>query len=102
MDEDVRTRASILQRAIGAKVLIEAEFNGARSVLAPHSIMVRGEEPYLKAVTVARPGFRRREPRFGTFKISGLKDLALLEIPFSHEDLFARAARNSGEDALLP
>ncbi len=89
MSNEVQAIAVLLRDAIKRKVMVEAEFNRSRSVLAPHSLIEKNGELYLKAVTVARPGLKRRDPRLGTFKLHGLRDVTVTRRLFSAANLFS-------------
>jgi hypothetical protein len=67
---------------------VSAMYNRTRMVLAPHILYTRGDSLYMDAVTVSRDFLIPREPRIGTFKIDGLKGLALTGREFSISGLF--------------
>ena len=74
---------AVIRTAISKKVLIAVSYNKGRSTLAPHSIFTRHDELYLRAVTVERDGRAPREPKLGTFKLSGLSEVELTRRLFS-------------------
>jgi hypothetical protein len=82
-NDDACAAEAAIRTAISKKVLISASYNKGRSMLAPHSLFARHDELYLRAVTVERDGRQPREPKLGTFKLSGLSDLQLTRRLFS-------------------
>jgi hypothetical protein len=89
-DEFPALPEQVLSVAVARKRLVEVTYNKGRSLLAPHSVVTIREEPYLRAVTVARDGRTPRQPKLGTFKLSGLSDVAVTRRLFSTA-LFAAA-----------
>ena len=79
----------ILEFAIERSLMVSTAYNRGRAILAPHSLSVRHDELYLRAVTVERDGRPPREARLGTFKLIGLGDLALTGRTFDRDSLFA-------------
>lgn len=82
VDEAEALRAT-LENAIKRRVLVEADFNRGRSLLAPHSVFMRHDEAYLRAQTVERDGRKPTAPKLGTFKLSGLGNVATTRKLFS-------------------
>jgi hypothetical protein len=82
-NDDAGAAETAIRMAIAKKVLISASYNKGRSMLAPHSIFTRHDELYLRAVTIERDGRPPREPKLGTFKLSGLSEVALTRRLFS-------------------
>ena len=74
--------------AIALRKCIRATYNRMVVTLAPHILYTRHDELFIDAVTVERDGQPPREVKLGTFKLAGLKDVALLERPFDPEPLF--------------
>jgi hypothetical protein len=68
-----------ISEAIGERVCLEAVYNGGKATLAPDSLMERHGELYLRAVRVAFDGRRPRQPKLGTFKVSGLTELKVTQ-----------------------
>lgn len=83
MDTDFEALRHTLEQAMTKRVLVEADFNKGRSLLAPHSIFTRHDEFYLRAQTVERDGRKPSAPKLGTFKLSGLSNVALTRKLFS-------------------
>jgi hypothetical protein len=63
--------------AITRRRLVEVTYNKGRSLLAPHSIVERNGQAFLRAVTIARDRRPPREAKLGTFKLSGLSEVVL-------------------------
>ena len=69
-------RAAILEQAAAKKVCVTAVYNRGAVTLAPHSLFERHGELYLRAVRLEFDGRKPREPKLGTFKLSGLSEVA--------------------------
>ena len=74
--------------AIVKQLCLNASWNRAPVVLAPHILYTRHGELFVDAVTVARDNMLAREPKLGTFKLAGLGDLKLSNRSFERSDLF--------------
>ena len=74
--------------AIATRRCVAATYNRMRVKLAPHILYTRHDEMYVDAVTVEREGQPPREIKFGTFKLAGLKDVALSDKPFNPDPAF--------------
>lgn len=83
MTEQVDVVRQVLEAAIAKRVLVEADFNRGRSLLAPHSLFTRHDELYLRAQTVEREGRKPSAPKLGTFKLSGLGNVSATRRLFS-------------------
>jgi hypothetical protein len=68
----------ILLEAIALRKCVEAVYNRTRMRLAPHILYTRHDELYLDAVALERDGRPAQELKIGTFKLAGLKELALM------------------------
>ena len=82
----------VLFEAIALKKCLEATYNRAVVKLAPYILYRRGEQLFVDAVTVERDGRPPREPRLGTFQLTGLREIALADREFQPEPLFDRDA----------
>ena len=71
---------------------LNAIYNRTRMVLAPHILYMRGDALYVDAQIISREFVIPREEKIGTFKIDGLKNLALTERSFTISKLFERDA----------
>lgn len=67
---------------------LSATYNRTRMILAPHILYTRAGALYVDGVVVVREGMLPREEKMGTFKLDGLRDLALLERAFTLSSLF--------------
>jgi hypothetical protein len=74
--------------AIALRKCVDAVYNRMAVTLAPHILYTRHDELYIDAVTIERDGQPPREPKLGTFKLAGLKDLALGGRVFAPNPLF--------------
>lgn len=74
--------------AIAKRRCVAATYNRARVKLAPHILYTRHDELFVDAVTIEREGQPPREVKLGTFKLAGLKDVAISERPFEPDPAF--------------
>jgi hypothetical protein len=74
--------------AIVRQRCLSVTYNRTRMILAPHILYTRHEALHVDAVTVSKEGMLPKEPKMGTFKLDGLKDLTLIDRPFEISDLF--------------
>ena len=81
----------LLFEAIALRKCVDAIYNRMAVTLAPHILYTRHDELFIDAVTLERDGRPPREPKLGTFKLAGLRDLALNERPFEPSELFDRS-----------
>jgi hypothetical protein len=65
--------------AIALRKCLDAVYNGGTVRLAPHLLFSRHDELFLSAATIARDGQPPKEPKLGTFKLAGLRDLKLTD-----------------------
>lgn len=78
----------IVLEGIVRQLCLNAIYNRTRMVLAPHILYARGDALYVDAQVISRDFVIPREEKFGTFKIDGLKNLALTERGFTISALF--------------
>jgi len=78
----------ILLEAIALRRCIAAQYNRTEVLLAPHILYTKHDALHIDAVTIAREGKPPREPKIGTFRVSGLGDLRVTEQPFEPSALF--------------
>lgn len=83
--------APILE-AIARRKCLLATYNRQRFKLAPHILYTRHGEIYLDAVALMRDGKRPRELKLGSFKVTGMSDLAALEEQFEPQRTYDPAA----------
>jgi len=77
-----------LFEAIALRKCLDATYNRSAIKLAPHILYTRHGELFVDAVTIERDGKPPREVKLGTFKIAGLKELAVDERGFEPEPIF--------------
>jgi hypothetical protein len=75
--------AGLVRLAISRRFCLAAVYNKTAMTLAPQILYTRHDEPYVDAVVVERDGQPPKEVKLGTFKIVGLKGLALSGRPFT-------------------
>ena len=67
--------AALVGEGIARKLCVSAVYNRRALILAPHQLVERHGELYVRAVTVAIDGQKPREAKIGTYKLSGLRDV---------------------------
>jgi len=67
----------IILEAIARQLCIAAVYNRTRVMLAPQILYTRHGELFIDAVTVRKNGLGVADPKLGTFKCGGLRQLAL-------------------------
>jgi hypothetical protein len=82
---------TLLLEAIALRKHVEAIYNRVAVKLAPHILYTRHDELFVDAVTVERDGQPPRELKLGTFKLAGLRDLALGDGRFLPQPFFDAA-----------
>lgn len=71
-----------LFEAIVRRRCVNASYNRAPVLLAPHVLYTKHGVPYVDAVTLLRDGQRPREEKLGAFKVDGLGEITLDEREF--------------------
>ncbi|MDF0491567.1 hypothetical protein PX699_16725 [Sphingobium sp. H39-3-25] len=74
---------AIITYGIAHLLSLRATYNRGMVILAPHILYKRHDEPYVDAVVVERDGSKPSEVKLGTFKLSGLRGLAMTSEPFA-------------------
>ncbi|MDH4746755.1 hypothetical protein [Sphingomonas sp.] len=77
----------VLEGIVRQKCLA-ATYNRTAMILAPHILYTRHDALHVDAVVVSKEGLPPREEKIGTFKLDGLKDVAVLEQTFVPSALF--------------
>ena len=95
------TAPALLRTAIRNRTCIQAVYNRLAILLAPHALYTRHGEHYVDGVVQSRDGQPPKEPKLGTFKVDGLRDLSLAAVPFLPDALFDRGAPRYGDDAVM-
>lgn len=65
----------LIAEAISKCLCVQAVYNRSLVVLAPHSVFIKNDAPFLRAVTVEHDGRRPRETKLGQFKLAGMTDV---------------------------
>lgn len=71
----------VLKHALRHHLCVRATYNRDIFILAPHILYERHGEPHLDAVAIERGGSKPQEAKLGTFKISGLRNVAMTSEP---------------------
>ena len=74
---------TLLSVAILQNRCLQATYNNGRIVLQPSALYREHDALFLLAVTALRDGNPPREPKLGTFRVSGLNELDLLDETFA-------------------
>jgi len=69
--------ANLIAQAIQVRVCLTAIYNKASFLMAPHVLYKKHDELFIDAMTIECDGKPPREPKIGTFKLSGLNDIAM-------------------------
>lgn len=106
MSEEDRAESSpnptpIILEGIVRQKCLNAFYNRTRMVLAPHILYTRGGALYVDAQVVSRDFLVPREEKFGTFKLDGLRDLALTDRDFAISRLFLPESEKYAGTALM-
>lgn len=80
----------IILEAIALQKCVLASYNRTAVKLAPHILYTRHDALFIDAVTLERDGQAPREKKLGSFRLTGLKDIALDDSRFQPEPLFDR------------
>jgi len=76
------TDSETIRDAIAKKRCIEITYNNMRLKVAPHILYTRHGAPFLDGVPVEREGKELNDPRLATFKLAGLRDVAVIDRSF--------------------
>lgn len=74
--------------AIATRVCVTATYNRDEIVMAPHILFTKHDEVHADGVVLERNGAPPKEPKVGTFKLSGLHDVAVTDRSFVPDPLF--------------
>lgn len=78
----------ILFQAIALRKCVHANYNKGDVRIAPHIMYTKHDEIYVDGVTIERDGRPPRERKLGSFKLTGLKELAIDPTDFEPEPEF--------------
>ena len=76
--------------AIALRKCLNATYNRAPVMLAPHVLYQRNDSFFIDAITISREGKPPREEKIGSFNLAGLSDLAVSDAEFVVSPLFDR------------
>jgi hypothetical protein len=97
MKQNMGMESRIVLEAIAMHKCLRAVYNRAAIKLAPYILYTRHDELFVDAVTIERDGQPPRELKLGTFKLAGLKELAIVGTEFKPQPIFNPAdARYEG------
>ncbi|MDQ2878517.1 MAG: hypothetical protein M3R41_05525 [Pseudomonadota bacterium] len=74
--------------AIVRRLCLTAVYNRTAMTIAPHILYTRHDQLHVDGVVVEKGGQPPREPKVGTFRLTGLNDIALADRPFFPDPLF--------------
>jgi len=90
-----------LLAAIVRRHCVTATYNRGQVTLAPHILYTRHDELHVDAVALERDGKAPRELKLGTYRLSGLGDIAPSERPFYPIEAFDPLAERYQGTTLL-
>lgn len=79
---------ALLLQAIALRKCVTAVYNRMHVKLAPHILYTRHDDVFVDAVTLIRDGQPPKEIKLGTFKLAGLKDIAVDAAGFKPDSIF--------------
>ena len=86
--------------AIMRRVCLRAKYNGGEVLLQPSLLYQEHDAQFLLAVTVSRDGKPPREPKLGTFRLSGLTSLGIEGVMFEPAELHRSYTAQQGWEVL--
>jgi hypothetical protein len=90
-----------LREGIARKRCVSAVYNKRQVIVAPHQLFERHGDLFIRAVTVEIDGQKPREAKLGTFKLSGLREVAITRKLFRPQpDLLAAAEPHVADKVL--
>ena len=101
MFDDAEAAAEIFREAIARKRCVQAVYNKRGMILAPHQLFERHGDLFVRAVTVEIDGQKPREAKLGTFKLSGLRELAITRKLFRAQPHLVAAAEPHAADTIV-
>lgn len=90
----------VLRHALAHHLCVRATYNKVGFILAPHILYERHGEAHLDAVAIERAGAKPQEVKLGTFKLSGLRDLAMTSEPVTMIKGFHASDPRYGEQVI--
>ena len=95
------TPETMLGAALRSLTCVRAVYNRNTILLAPHALFRRNDDLFVDGVVIERDGQPPREPKLGTFKLDGLKDLAPATARFEPSPLFDPEAEKYSSEVEL-
>lgn len=95
------TAMEIIARAIHAKQMITARYNGARIELCPHELFVRRQAVYLRALNPNKSRRHDEVATLGDFNITGMSDVTPSSRPFNPLPSFSKVASGVNEQSII-
>ena len=86
--------------AIARRLCLRARYNGGEVLLQPALLYQEHDALFLLAVTVSRDSKPPREPKLGTFRLTGLADLEVTGLAFEPGALHLSSSIQPGWDVL--
>jgi len=86
--------------AIARRLCLRARYNGGEVLLQPALLYQEHDALFLLAVTVSRDGKPPREPKLGTFRLTGLAELSAANMTFEPGALHLSYTAQPGWDVL--
>lgn len=91
----------LLFEAIVRHKCVSITYNRTRMILAPHILYTRHDQLYVDGVIYERDGQPPKERKIGTFKLDGLKETKVIDLPFTPERSFDPSAEKYVQTTLL-
>jgi len=92
---------ALILEGIAKRICIAAIYNRAAIKLAPHILYTRHDQLYVDGVIYERDGQPPKERKIGTFKLDGLKETKVIDLPFTPERSFDPSAEKYVQTTLL-
>ncbi|QOT72288.1 hypothetical protein H5V43_03840 [Sphingobium fuliginis] len=68
---------ALLSQAIRNQLCVRASYNRGMVILAPHILYTRHDAPFVDAVVIERNGGPPVEAKLASFRVAGLKSIAM-------------------------
>ena len=101
MFNDQEAAGEIFREAIARKRCVSGIYNKRAMILAPHVLFERHGDLHVRAVTVEIDGEKPREAKLGTFRLTGLRDVAITRKLFRPQPDLLAAAEPHAADVLV-
>lgn len=87
--------------AIARSVLLTARYNGQTMTLAPHALLARDGELFLRALNLTKNWRTPEDMHLGQFKLDGLTEVEVMEESFEPLPDSEPSFSNENEELLL-